>query len=230
MAGPPYIPCLPGNSAPAFIVVIADFMGICIAVIALRIYVRIKIVHAIGWDDFAMTAAFVRFSVHSLGFLHINRGSSVTKLNHHRQVLVLVDCITAWYSTALGIGHHLVCVDIANITEIRKLELADVILAVRSSTFARISVALLVVRLFAVSKTSKICLYGGTSFMVATGLAHFISMALHRTSIEKVTNALVPGTCWPAKKALISAYVQGGESYQRVPAYIPTKARVCACE
>ena len=85
---------------------------------------------------------------------------------------------------ALGLGRHLECFHFETAITARELQYIAEVLEIFSTTFARTSVALFVIRLFAVTQGLRRLLYAYTTFMI-------ISMA--------VTGCLIFGQCTPAK-------------------------------
>ena len=91
---------------------------------------------------------------------------------------------TLWRTVTLGLGRHSECYSFAAAVRFLELEFIAAVLGTFSTIFARVSVALLVARLFAVTPGVKRFLYTYTTFMV-------ISLA--------VTESLVFAQCTPAK-------------------------------
>lgn len=104
-------------------------------------------------------------------------------ISHSYAQLILVPTFALlWRTATLGLGRHLGCYSLESAITAAKLQYVAEVLEIFSTIFARTSVALFVIRLFAITERLRRLLYSYTIFMV-------ISLA--------VTGSLVFGQCTP---------------------------------
>lgn len=179
----------------------AVMTAIFVPVVLLRLYGRKYIINALWWDDFAMAFAAVRvlLAAHRL-FAYLLA-----------QSLLLPVMGLAWYSASLGTGHHIECVRPETVFRIIEIEFIAQVLVIFVMTSARISVALLVTRVFATSLTAKIWLYALMIFMtLVMVITACISIPIC-DPVEKQWNPTVPGTCWSTAAKLSIQYINGSK-------------------
>ena len=102
------------------------------------------------------------------------------------------------------------CLQPDHISRILRLGLVEEVIFSYCLAFPRLAIALLVFRVFAVSRRLRIVLFGHSIFMLgvmcSTGGALFAMCSPRR----KFWNPAVPGTCWSYSSALAVGYVNGG--------------------
>lgn len=138
-------------------------------------------------------------------------GTLHEQLTNCTQTLLVVVDGTSSRMIVLGYGRHIDCVKHSNLTQIIKIQSVNEILLILSLTFARVSVALLISRIFAVSKRLKICLHGGTAFMVVVMLVTAALIFPRCRPTEKAWKPTVPGHCWSSAANNGLAYLNGSK-------------------
>ncbi|MCJ1386029.1 hypothetical protein MMC17_009154 [Xylographa soralifera] len=147
--------CQRNTAGTAFLALSGLTFFIATVLVPLRLYVRVHIVKSFWWDDVCLIISY----------------------------LILIPTFALlWQTAALGLGRHLGCYSLESAITAGKLQYIAEVLEIFSTIFTRTSVALFVIRLFAVTKRLRRLLYAYTGFMI-------ISLA--------VTGGLVFGQCTP---------------------------------
>ncbi|PWY73012.1 hypothetical protein BO70DRAFT_389302 [Aspergillus heteromorphus CBS 117.55] len=173
---------LTGHSLGIFICA-AVLMGVCTVLVILRSFVRIFLVRAFGWDDALMIVALV----------------------------LLIAMNTCWMIGAEhGVGHRNVeFTDLKTMEQARLLWWLSQIFYMWSSAFAKISIAIALLRL-AVNKIQRIILWTVIGLVIAIGLMIWLTFVLDCQPVSYFWMAVdtnVHGNCGDPDTLLTIAYV-----------------------
>ena len=109
-----------------------------------------------------------------------------------------------------GLEQHIGCVNPLKLPRIFKLQFISVILVAISLIPARISVALLLARLFTISNVRKGWLYGFTIFMTIANIITVATLIAACKPVARRWNPMLPGECWSDHAYLSITYLNGG--------------------
>ena len=107
-------------------------------------------------------------------------------------------------------GRHLACLSIPDAIQMAKLQYISEVLEVLGAVCARISAAIFVARLFAVTSQMKILIYGYTIVMAAALIATACTVLTQCKPAAAIWDPLVPGKCWPESARQGMNYFNGG--------------------
>ena len=164
-------------------VVLGVLTAIYVPLTALRLYTRKRIVKSSWYDDWTMVGAVT---------------------------LLLPYTGLSWYTAYLGLGTHLGCYPTANAYTILKCSLAMEMFVVLSLGLSRASIGLLLIRLFGVSKKTRVWLYSLITFQ-ALIMAITAALVVPRCQpVQKLWKPSMPGTCWSKHVTSSVLYLNGG--------------------
>lgn len=126
------------------------------------------------------------------------------------QLLYVPSSALTFYVTSKGQGRHFHCMGMENISKILQYSLVYEVLYIYAVTFARVSVAIMVNRLFGVSRRITNGLYAYTAFMFVCMITTSSLLPAACQPRSKWWNPMAPGSCWSRKDVLAIGYVNGG--------------------
>ncbi|MCJ1423453.1 hypothetical protein MMC29_001336 [Sticta canariensis] len=173
------------STGPELEAVIGLFMSIAFILVNLRLYVRARILKKLWWDDFFLLLGML-FSITNFGII-------VTRVNS-------------------GLGRHAYYLSPEQISLDLKLELMATLASVISNMFSKISICLLLIRIFTTKKAWKRALYVIMALIVATKVSSATLTFPRCKPAAKYWNPNINGTCWPQETQLAIFYYQSGVS------------------
>lgn len=145
---------------PAIVGVLWAFTTIAVLAVALRLYLRSRILHSVGWDDGFMVAAVVslysKLSDRSKPTLHLPRQTFVVNsVDPLIQILQVANQCLVTVCYTYGLGKHQDALTQEELFSILKWTWIASAPGQMVSILARISICILLVRLFSVHKWFK---------------------------------------------------------------------------
>jgi hypothetical protein len=192
------------NRGPTLLTISLVTTSIALLTTAFRIFVRHRIVHSIGWDDYTIVMAMVKISQ----TLHHTFLSADLK-----EVSALVASAINIPEVLLGTGRHEFYLNLHQIIESGKLNTLAQPWSIMSTCLSKVSVCLFLLRIIEHQNRNwdffLCCLI---SLVVAVDCACSISILVQCQPLEKLWNPTVSGTCWPHHARNAMGYFQGSES------------------
>lgn len=96
----------PETRGPALAAINHTFLGLCVVLVAARIYTRVRIVRWFGWDDVLIIVALVRSIASRSHECHIRLGQSPANLRQSQVLSIGVNVGTEIGSSRYGWGRH----------------------------------------------------------------------------------------------------------------------------
>ncbi|PTU19741.1 hypothetical protein P175DRAFT_0547648 [Aspergillus ochraceoroseus IBT 24754] len=159
--------------------------GISAIVTALRLWVRLHIIHSYGWDDalilVAMSCATVNTALVAVSILH-GTGRHMDELTKSQQIL-------SGKFQLLSQGFH-----------------------VMSTNWGKVSVALFLVRIISGVKQHKQVMYAGMILLTIINGLGVYTIYGQCTPTAKIWNSNLEGSCWPSDMQRDYAFFQGSVS------------------
>ncbi|KAL8950952.1 MAG: hypothetical protein Q9222_003042 [Ikaeria aurantiellina] len=168
-------------------IVVSQFvlMSIATIIVCLRLRVRLKMTRKIGWDDILITLALI-VTIIGLAFncKMVQEGFG-RHLYYLKQTPKVIPRATFW---------HIIWQPTFFI----------------SVTLTRVSICLLLIRIFGVNRTWRLCLWGVTGLIVAIAVPSFVMLFTQCRPYAKSWDPLgTPGYCWPADNNVKVALYSG---------------------
>lgn len=158
-------------------------LGVCIIVMALRLWVRLRILRSWGWDD-----AFILLSL-------------VTAATN--TILVIV-------SVAYGAGRHMWQLTATQKKMAMKYQIVSQGFHVASTDLGKVSVALFLIRIIGGVNNHKALLYTLIAVMTVINVGGIITIYAQCVPMSKLWNYdLQEGYCWPKGAQQNYAFFQG---------------------
>ncbi|MCJ1313091.1 hypothetical protein MMC25_006768 [Agyrium rufum] len=200
------------DKGPLFLTLFSVGLAVAIIVVALRLWVRIKLVKKTGADDWVMLASMI-----------------VTTAAY--------GCLAT--SVHLGLGHHLADIPLENIDSCLKIFWAAMFMTPSAEAFAKFSISLMLIRI-TTNRIVAAFLYTCIGLFAAVTVVTLFSDTLQCVPLAVLYNPLVKGTCNRGAE-IATAYLQGvgAALYDVILATIPiyilwsvqidTKQKVALC-
>lgn len=172
------------NRGPGFIACAAITTTAASATVCLRLYVRIHIIHAVGWDDWTILAAM------SMAIL-----------------LLAFNSVEVYY----GYGRHEFYLSPTEQLESTKYNILATAVVILGSCLAKVSICLFLLRLIgnAVAQKRKWFIYILILVLSVYNILDIITLFLQCSPTHKIWNRRVQGSCWHPKVQDGFAYMQG---------------------
>ncbi|OJJ08288.1 hypothetical protein ASPVEDRAFT_155969 [Aspergillus versicolor CBS 583.65] len=166
--------------------VVWPLLGVCIIAMALRLWVRLRILRSWGWDDVFILLALLMATINT--------------------ILVVI-------SVAFGAGRHMVHLTQHQKEAAVKYQVLSQGFHVASTNFGKVSVALFLIRIIGGVNNHKALLYTLIGVMSLINLGGIISIYAQCTPTRKLWNFdLVEGHCWPEGSQEKYAFFQSSVS------------------
>ncbi|KAK0648212.1 hypothetical protein B0T16DRAFT_113643 [Cercophora newfieldiana] len=169
------------DRGPVILAVTIVTTVLALIVVALRIWVRLKIVKNVGWDDYTIIGA---------SFLAI---------------LVMIFEII---SVAYGLGRHMYYLPHQDIIEASKWSRVTIPPNLAACALARISLCLFFMRIVDRRRGYKAFLWTLIILNVLVNIMSIIRMFASCRPLEKLWDHSVEGECWPSSTAFITGMIQ----------------------
>lgn len=192
------------------LVVAAVLLGVAIVTVIARLYVRILLRRALGWDDFTIIASSV--STSPLRPLYEIGGKPLTGY----QVFGIAAFATYVKCIQAGMGRHLVCLTLQGISDVAKWSLISQILITVNLGLTKVSVCLFVMRVIdKAKKRITQLLWVLIAFIIISHLVQVLLFCLQCRPIQGVWDIFIKSTCFSANVTYLSAYVNYSKSQTR---------------
>jgi hypothetical protein len=123
----------------------------------------------------------------------------------------LIPTFACLYETVrLGIGKHFICVDPADSVLLGEFQYIAEFLEIYCVIFARLSAALFVIRLFAITSRLKSFLYGYAVFMTISLAITGVLVLVQCTPTAALWDVTIKGHCWSAEARSFVNNFNGG--------------------
>ena len=170
--------------------------------ILLRMYVRARIVRAVGWDDWLMLLALV-------SFLYIAHPFELTKI----QVLGVVATGAELKAVALGFGRHVYYLTPSQRYNIMMWASVSSTHCIMALCVGKISLCLSLLRIIQGAGWKKLrwIIYFTIFVVFAVNTIVAITNYVQCQPVQKNWNPAIPGRCWKPSVQLSLTYFRGGE-------------------
>ncbi|KAL2045315.1 hypothetical protein N7G274_002398 [Stereocaulon virgatum] len=185
------------NRAPTLIAVSVISLGIALLLVALRLYVRVKIIRKVWWDElFVVLGLLIAIIVFAFGLVGVRA----------------------------GIGRHMVYLPLDHVIRAAKyIVLVRVIISL-STMFTRISIGFLLLRISSSKKWLAIAVYCVMGVVVVAGVSSVFLVVGQCRPFAKSWDPEITGTCWSDNTQLAFSRYNGVVSIasDMVLALLPT--------
>ena len=172
--------------------------------ILLRMYVRARIVRAVGWDDWLMLLALVSFLSHNTA-----HPAELTKI----QVLGVVATGAELKAVALGFGRHAYYLTPSQRYNIMMWASVSSTHCIMALCVGKISLCISLLRIIQGAGWRKLrwIIYITMFVVFAVNTVVAITNYVQCNPVQKNWNPAIPGTCWKPSVQLSLTYFRGGE-------------------
>ena len=175
------------NRGPEILAICCTMMGLAVAVVLLRIYVRTKIIRHFGWDDWTMAAA---------------------------ALVLLVEMTTIISQVKYGVGRHVFYLSHANITIALHLNFVAQPLCLVVSTVTKVSIGLFLLRWAPIwAPKYKYVIWILNIFTILSGLGAFLTVFVQCQPLAATWDSSVKGECLPAANLKAALFFNSGEAH-----------------
>lgn len=196
------------NKAVGSMIITSILLFIAIITVSLRLYVCIAIRRTTGWDDYFIVASLVSVDTCSNQVVT----TQAERLLIHIKISGLVAFGLFSKLFASGMGRHIVCLTLAEVSETAKWSLFSQIFISISLGLTKISVCIFVLRIIdkAQRRFSQF-LWVLIAFVTVTHIIQFVLFLVQCRPLEAVWNPFVRGHCFSINVVYIVSYINYGE-------------------
>lgn len=196
------------NKAVGSMITTGILVFIAIVTVSLRLYVCIVIRRNVGWDDYFIVASLVSVETCS------ERESLFRQRNLliHLKIAGLVAFGLFGKLFASGMGRHVVCLTLEEVSNTAKWSLFSQIFISISLGLTKISVAIFVLRIIdQAQKRFSEFLWVLIAFVTVTHVIQFVLFVIQCRPLEAVWNPFVRGHCFSISVVYLVSYINYGE-------------------
>ncbi|EFR05202.1 integral membrane protein [Nannizzia gypsea CBS 118893] len=173
------------NSAQKLVVLTWTLLAITTVITSARVYTRLVLIKAFGWDD--------GFMVLALACSAVNSALITTSISH-------------------GTGRHQVFLSEAQRTQADKYNWISQSFHVMSTNWAKVSIMFLLLRLIQKAKSQAPYIYGGMVLLTLSNVMCVYTIFGQCTPVQSLWDHSIPGKCWNPSVQRDYAFFQGAIS------------------
>ena len=192
------------NNGPKILIVCWIEGGLALLFVTFRLFTRIRLVRAFGWDDALIAVAMVSMCSSNLWVCQ-------HQFNHHSKALSLVTTAMVTAQVSEGVGRHFVYLGERQQQLAIKYNYMTQIPSTFTSCFGKIAVALLLKHIMAPHRGRKLFLWFIIiSLLVINTVVNVVTLTFCKP-LAFLWDHNIQGSCLPTSVLRDLGYLQGGE-------------------
>ena len=198
---------LPGHGQNRGLTLFATYtatMAVAAVLVAVRLYVRARMLKKLWWDDLFVTIGLVR---HITIIELTSKQSNLTKLH---QLITIIALAFLTIAVDVGIGRHIFDLQPLQISRAFQYELFTRVSMGLSMMFTRMSIGLLMLRFSATKRWFEISIYCVLGLIVASHIPLAVLATTRCDPVRKYWRPKLPGRCQSKHLALSIGYFNCG--------------------